>query len=520
MAGTTALIRLILRRDRVWLPLWLLMVAGFAYATVATIETLLPTLESRRQYAEQIAANPAVLLMQGPAYELGVGAIAAQQRAAATMIFAALGSVMFLVRHTRSDEQAGRRELLGAAPVGRHAPLTAALTVVLAADAVLAALMAALLTAAGMPAAGSLAWGLVAGCGGALATGMAAVAVQLTRGARPAAVGTLTLFFALYLARGVSELTGAAWLGWLVPTGWLLRARPYAGERWWVFAAAALVAAGLVVLAYRLAERRDLGAGLLPDRAGPATAAAWLRTSPALAWRMQRAGVAAWLAGAVLFGLVLGFGGQEAIERFGRSPGLAVWASRMGGAGASEVFYGLVIYVFGAYTVALCSLLTLSRLWREEADGSAEVLLAGPTGRLRWASGHVLIALAVPAPLLAVVGVLCGIGAGDVPGVLGMTMALLPAVWVLTALATAAYGLLGRAGAVAAWAAFALVVLLEFGWEIGVLGDGVFLLSPFAHVHYSALADPGPVTMAALSGVAAALLSVGLAALRRRDLIG
>ncbi|MFD0476713.1 hypothetical protein ACFQ0B_57130 [Nonomuraea thailandensis] len=166
MAGTGVLVRLVLRRDRLWPALWVVLIAAFVYGTVSTIGTLMPTEEARREYAGKIAANPAVLLIQGPAYDLSVGAIAAQQRAAATMIFAALGSVLFLVRHTRSDEQAGRCDLIGAAPVGRHAPLTAALTVVLVADALLAVLITAVLAGAGMPFAGSLAWGLIAACGG------------------------------------------------------------------------------------------------------------------------------------------------------------------------------------------------------------------------------------------------------------------------------------------------------------------------------------------------------------------
>ncbi|GAA4965339.1 ABC-2 type transport system permease protein [Nonomuraea thailandensis] len=518
MAGTGVLVRLVLRRDRLWPALWVVLIAAFVYGTVSTIGTLMPTEEARREYAGKIAANPAVLLIQGPAYDLSVGAIAAQQRAAATMIFAALGSVLFLVRHTRSDEQAGRCDLIGAAPVGRHAPLTAALTVVLVADALLAVLITAVLAGAGMPFAGSLAWGLIAACGGWVAAGMAAVAVQVTPGARPAGLGALGLFFALYLLRGVSDVA-APWLGWAVPTGWLLRSRPFSGERWWAFALAAALAAVLVALAYRLAGRRDAGAGLLPERAGRVAAAAWLRTPLALAWRTQRATAVAWLVAAVLFGLALGFGGREAVKEFGASAGLAAWAARMGAeADPAQVFYGLVIYVFGAYTVSLYTVLAVSRLWQEETGGLAEAVLAGPTGRLRWAAGHLLVAVAVPAALLAVVGLLCGLGSGDVGGLLALTLPLLPAVWVVTGVTVCAYGLLGRAGAVAVWAVFGLVVALEFGWEIGLVTDAAFRLSPFAHVHYSALAEPGPATIAVLTVAAGVFTALGLTALGRRDI--
>ncbi|GAA2899837.1 hypothetical protein GCM10010517_65410 [Streptosporangium fragile] len=48
MAGTGVLARLILRRDRIWLSLWLVLVAAFVYGTVSTIGTLLPTVDARR----------------------------------------------------------------------------------------------------------------------------------------------------------------------------------------------------------------------------------------------------------------------------------------------------------------------------------------------------------------------------------------------------------------------------------------------------------------------------------------
>ncbi|MEU8363849.1 hypothetical protein AB0C27_48305 [Nonomuraea sp. NPDC048882] len=55
--NTATLIRLILRRDRVWQPLWILSVTLFVATTVATIRELLPAPEALRQYVDEIAAN-------------------------------------------------------------------------------------------------------------------------------------------------------------------------------------------------------------------------------------------------------------------------------------------------------------------------------------------------------------------------------------------------------------------------------------------------------------------------------
>ncbi|MEU8403592.1 hypothetical protein AB0C28_51180 [Nonomuraea sp. NPDC048892] len=54
-----------------------------------------------------------------------------------------------------------------------------------------------------------------------------------------------------------------------------------------------------------------------------------------------------------------------------------------------------------------------------------------------------------------------------------------------SAIAAAAFGLLRRAGTVVAWIALALAIAVEVGWEIGLVDDTFFLISPFAHVHCS-----------------------------------
>ena len=70
-------------------------------------------------------------------------------------------AILLVVRHTRAEEEQGRLELLGATVVGRRAALTAALLAVGGGDARRSACSTALAQiAAGLPAAGSWAFGL------------------------------------------------------------------------------------------------------------------------------------------------------------------------------------------------------------------------------------------------------------------------------------------------------------------------------------------------------------------------
>ena len=52
------------------------------------------------------------------------------------------------------------------------------------------------------------------------------------------------------------------------------------------------------------------------------------------------------------------------------------------------------------------------RLRTEETGGQAEPVLATATGRVRWALGHIAVAVGGAAALLAVAGVATGLGYG------------------------------------------------------------------------------------------------------------
>ena len=189
--------------------------------------------------------------------------------------------------------------------MGRRAPLAAALAVALVVNLVLAVLTAAALAAAGLPVDGSAAFGLAwAGVGLAFAA-IAAVAAQLTTSARTAIAISAAILACVYVLRAVGDAAGQAglrWLTWLSPIGWAQQFRPYAGNRWWVLLITVGFAVAVAVAALALAARRDLGAGLLSERSGPASAGRSLRSPLALAWRLHRGALLGWAVGFALVG--------------------------------------------------------------------------------------------------------------------------------------------------------------------------------------------------------------------------
>ncbi|WP_017596351.1 hypothetical protein [Nocardiopsis potens] len=520
LTGTGALARLLLRRDRAMLAVWLLLSWGVAGARAGgTYEALYPTAEARQDRYDQVMSDvPMYLLFQGPAYGTGVDALLVQESFGAATLLSALGAVLFTVRHTRTDEQAGRRELIGSTAVGRHAPVAAALAVVCAAGAVLAALTCATMLASRMPAAGSLLFGLVVGSAVWLSAAMAAVAAQLTASPRAAAAGAFALFMALHFVRGISDLggPGLTWLGWLTPNGWLQRTRPFAGDQWWPLLLVAALLAVLIGAALALADRRDLGSGLLPPRAGRGTAGRALSGPLGLAWRLHRGTALAWLAGTVAVCLPAALAGTAAMEQYAVGDRMAEWAASAGAAPADVLF--IYIAFSTVFPITLYTVQIVLRIRSEEADGHAALLLSAPVGRVRWAAGHLAVALAAPAVLLPAVGLCFGAGAGDTATMLATTARLVPAVWVITGIAMAACGLAGRAAPLIGYGALAVALTVEFGQHLGWPEWLFRAFSPFAHV-LPFLGVPGPGTLLALTALAAALCALGLAALNRRDLL-
>ncbi|MEJ7841428.1 MAG: hypothetical protein WKF95_06615 [Rubrobacter sp.] len=491
----------------------------------STLSDLYPTAAERQSYLDIVTANPALTALYGRAFGSGLGALTAW-RLGGTVLLVGLASLLTVVRHTRAEEEAGRRELLGATVVGRQAPLFAALVMTFGADLALGALAAGGLVGYGLPIAGSAAFGLSWAAFGWAFAAVAAVTAQLTEGARAARGIAIAVLGLCFLLRAAGDAGEREWLSWLSPFGWAQRVRPFADERWWVLALFAGIVAVLVAAAYALTARRDLGAGLLPTRPGPATASPGLRSPLGLAWRLQRDTLLAWAAGFAVVGAILGSVAESAADVVGDSPQLRGVIERLGGSsGLADAYFAAVMGLLGlvasGYAVG-----AVLRLRSEESSGRVEPVLATAVGRLRWATSHLLFAMAGPAVVLAAAGLTAGLAyglsAGDVgrelPRVLAAAAAQLPAIWVLAGVAFAKFGVLPRLAAFGSWGALAACVLLE---EIGRplrLSERVLDLSPFAHLPKLPGSDVSAAPLVWLVLVAAALVAAGLLSFRRRDL--
>jgi ABC-2 type transport system permease protein len=465
--GTGALTRFALRRDRVLLPVWIVIIVASAVSSAQATVDLYPTEASRAEASAAVNDVPALLAFYGRIWDpTSLGELSMMKMSAMGAALLGVFAVMLVVRHTRREEENGRLELIGSAVVGRFAALTAALAVSALAMAFIAVLTAVGLTSVGLPPAGSWAFGLAwAGTGLSFAA-VAAVAAQLTVSARAAVGWAIGAIGVAYLLRALGDSGGDAqstgFLSWLSPIGWGQQVRAFAGDRWWVLLIPIAFFIAVSGCAYLLTARRDLGAGLLPDRSGAASASARLASPLGLAWRLHRASLLAWAIGMGFLGAFMGSISAD-VGPFLSSDQARDFVAKLGGTSVMTDAFLAVEFSFFAWAVAAYGISVALRLHSEEEDGHAEQVLAASVSRSRWVLSHLLVALAGTSVLCVVIGLATGLAAGVKAGSLsgllptiGAMLVYLPAIWVLTGIAALFFGVLPRL-TVLAW-----VVLVIF----------------------------------------------------------
>lgn len=525
LTGVGMLLKLWLRRDRVMMPAWIYGLTALVSSTVYSLKHEYDTPSALASFARGINDNPSMRALYGPVLnDQTVAGVSAWRVGSTGSAMVAVMCVLLVVRHTRAEEETGRLELVGAASVGRRAPLTAALLTAVTAAGTLAAIAALVMILFGLPVAGSVAFGLSWFGAGLVFAGVAALTAQVAETSRLANGLALAVLAAAYLVRAVADAGSAHWLSWLSPIGWAQRVRPCADEQWAVLLLPLAAFALLVAAAYALTERRDLGAGVLASSLGPAQAAPSLRGPLTLAWRLQRGALLGWGAGFLLYGLAIGGVVDGVDDLVNGSDAVLDDIRKMGGQqDIADAFLatamGLMALFTGAYAVQ-----SVLRMRAEESGGRLEPVLATAVGRTRWAVANLAVTVAGTVVLLALtglgVGVVHGARSGDLDGLLprdlGAALAQLPSVWVIAAATVLLFGVLPRASA-AGWGVLTVCLLLGQVGPLLNLPQAVMDVSPFTHTPKLPGGDADPLPLIGLTATAAALTAAGLVAFRRRD---
>src|SRR5450759_1355844 len=301
--------------------------------------------------------------------------------------------------------------------------------------------------AGGWPVGGSILFGLAQTGVGLSFAALTAIAVQLSSSSRACGAwifGTLGVTFVLRMLGDVNWDRPGRIISWFSPLGWAQQVRYFDGDRAWPLLLPIVLLAVALPLAGWLQSRRDLGAGLLADRPGPATGK--LGTPLGLAWRLQRSSFVGWLITFVILGGLFG----AIVDTIGglMTGSASELLAKLGGVGSFNDVYLTLIGVMAAFGAAAYGIGAVMRLRTEESAGHLESLLATPVTRLRFFASHAVIAFVGSTVLMAVLGLV--MSAAHRTGSSGFwrealpAFAHLPAVWVMIAAALVAVAWLPR----------------------------------------------------------------------------
>ncbi len=521
MTGWRGLFRLAWRRDRVMIGVCLVLVWLLSYYSAAAMPTLYSSTSELVAANEAGNASTGVVAMYGHVYDtMSVGGVGANKLAMIDFLVLAFLVIAVVRRHTRGEEESGRFELLGATPVGRLAPLGAAVLLAVLTSVVSGVVTIPALVAGSFPVAGSILFGLAQVGVGLAFTGLTAIAVQVSSSYRACGAwifGALGASFVVRMIGDVSWDRPARVLSWFSPLGWAQQVRYYDGDRPWPLVIPVVFFAVTLGIAGWLQGRRDLGAGLLPDRVGRPHGR--IGTPLGLAWRLQRPAFIGWLVMYVLMGVVFG----SIIDTIGglMSGPAADLLTKLGGVGGFNDIYLTLVASMGTLAVAAYGVSAVMRIRSEESEGHLESVLATPVTRGRFLASHLVVAYVGSVVLMASIGL--AMAASHRSGSSGFwrealpALAHLPAAWVMIALAAGAAAWLPRFD----WLGWALlggvVAVGELGAIMG-LPDWVLKISPFAHtpkVPVEAMSWPPEIILTAIT---VALLAVAYVGYRRRGM--
>jgi len=523
--GSIHLARLILRRDRIRLPVWLVGLGGVIALSALAVPPIYDTPEKVAGYADAVGSSPVSYLMSGRQAGIDtIGGIVANEISQVAQLGICLLVMFLVVRHTRAEEESGRAELLRSTVLGRHAATLAGLLYGVSAALLIGLVTTASMLAAGLDGIGSVTYGWGLALLGLCYAAITLVAAQVSTSARGALGLAGVAVAAGYLVRGIGAMEDNA-LVWASPFGWAQGMDAFGDERWWPVLPLAALTATFLGLAAWLTAHRDFAGGLLQSRPGRARASRFLGTPVGAALRLQRGLLSGWGVGLLLLGLLYGAVIPTIPDLVASNPDIAVafGASASAEQALIDAFLRYV-FLFLAVLSTGFAVASVLRLRSEEEAGRAELVLATRVRRTSWVAATVVVA-GVGALLLTLlmglglaVGYGLGVGEWDrLAGQLSGQLSYLPGVLLVAAAAVAIVGVMPR-WSLLAWAVVAFAAFQVLLGETLRLPDWVAGISPFWHLAGVPVErfDPLPAISELL--LAVGLVLAGLWGYRRRDL--
>lgn len=511
------------------------VVVGLAFgltaaASATTYVTTYPSGAERAQLAAVVGVDRGMAVLLGPTSGIGtVGGFTVYKGYVFLTTIGAIWAVLAGTRLLRGEEDLGRWQLLVAGATRRGRATAAAALALVVAAVVVTVLTGAVVAVAGrdpdvgFSVAGSLAYGASLGLVVLVFGALGAAASQLG-GTRRAASGIgMAAVGVAFAIRMVSDASASLhWVRWATPLGWPLLVEPFEGPSWGPLVLAAIVALALGVVACLLAERRDVGSGLLVRHDARPARLRGLGSTGGLALRLEGPTLVAWASAAALTGLLYGMVAKLVTSDLPAS--MSDVLDQFGAKGALIDQYFGVVFLLVACVVALIPANQIGAAAEEETSGRVVRILAGPTTRARWLTERLLLAAATIV-VAALVAALCTWAAAAAQGVsigltrmLGAGLNVVPSALLALGIGALLLSVAPRHAGAITYVVVLLSVVVDL---VASIASGWRWLDQLSIFHRLALYPSEPVSLPSTIGVlvvAIAWCAVAVATFARRDL--
>lgn len=449
-----------LKRDWKKIIVWIIGISIFAAGFVPAFEEIGMGQGLTGMY--ETMQNPAMISMVGPtpitnALEYTLGAMYSNEMLLFCGIFAMIISALHVISHTRKEEDLGLTELIRSFQVGRQANSLAVIIESVLINIVLAIVIGGVMVSFGVESItsnGTFLFGASIGLAGIIGAVLGLVIAQVMPSSSGATAATLSLIGLLYVIRAGSDISNID-LSMLNPMGWTYLTFPFTENNWAPLIYGIIFCSIVVIIAFVLEGKRDMGAGYLPEREGRATAKQSLLSVPGFLFKLNKGTIIGWLIAFAILGAAYGsiYGDMQA---FMESNDLMKQMFAAGGVSLESSFTSTIMMIMIGLA-AILPIAVINKLFIEENRLHLSQIYSTKVSRsqMYWTT----VAIAVIAGFISILFGAGGLGGAAIVALSGdssLTMIdflvaglnFLPAVLFFTGLAALALGWLPKLGKV------------------------------------------------------------------------
>ncbi|MCL1886005.1 MAG: ABC transporter permease [Dehalococcoidia bacterium] len=523
------LVRFIFRRERVVSTIWIVGLLLFSVILAFSMGSMFD--DAARQALAETLKNPGIIAMMGPVYgadNYTAGAMYSNTMLLWVIMAVAVMNILFVVRHTRADEEKGRAELVRSLPSGRMSNLNATMISAVVINAVLALSVGVGLAVAGdesMGFIGSMLYGAVLGMSGLFFAAIAALFAQLS----PSSGGAMGYSFSslgiFYIMRAAGDMNSEV-LSLISPLGIAQRSQIYAGNYWWPVLILLFEAVVVAAISYKLNSIRDMDQGFIHAKPGRKEASATLLSSFGLSFRLLRNMLIVWLI--VMFLLGASYGSILGdIDTFIKESEFYQQLIGVNDQYSTVTMFAAMVNSMMSFICLVPLLMIAMKARSEEKDGHAEHSLTRGISRTKYLAGFTVLSCAASILLqCAMAGGLYVVASSVLPDpselslgfLLQASLVYLPALWIMTSIAILLTGLWPKATN-AIWGYYGFSFLMIFIERFMDIPVWIMKLVPFSYIPQLPTDAINYVTLAVLTVIATTLAAIGFVFYRKRDLV-